>query len=283
MATYYKRIKGKNYDGNLISKAERSVKGRGDGRISLSDAKALLKTVRDSSNYSDIEKSTMRHIRDNFEFTPEADRWFRTQIRSWAATKDPGRAAVKKAAPKPTSRKKAAAKKTARVRHKPRLEQEYVAPPSELIEREPVSGGKSRSRTPAVILLLLIAVILGLFLFPKTREWISGRFGPAAPAPETTAVKPAEQPAPPAAPEAVQPEKKEAPPAQEKPAALPEEAGNYYIVQVHEGLVTIAEKQLGDYKKWVEIYRLNSATIPNTLMLYPGQKLKLPEAAKEKK
>jgi hypothetical protein len=283
MATYYKRIKGKNYDGKLISKAERSVKGRGDGRISLSDAKALLNTVRDSSDYTDVEKATMRHIRDNYDFTPEADRWFRTQIRSWAATKAPGRAGAKKAAPKPAARSKGTAKKPARARRAPGFEQEYVAPPSGLIEREPVSGGTKRSRTPAIILLVVILAILGLFLYPKSREWISGLIKPAPGTTENAAVKPAEQPVPPAAPKAAQPEKKAAPPVQEKPAAPPKDEGNLYIVQVHEGLVNIAEKELKDYRKWVDIYRLNSATIPNTLMLVPGQKLKMPEGWKAAK
>ena len=284
MATYYKRIKGKNYDGKLINKADRSVKGRGDGRISLSDAKALLKTVKDSANYSDIEKATMRHIRDNYDFTPEADRWFRDQVRSWAATKTSSgpaarkKTAVKKPARKKTSRRRAAAP----ARRKPPMEQEYIAPPSELIEREPISSGKSRSKAPVIILLLLIAVILGLFLCPKSKEWIKSKLGTSTPTAESTAVKPVEQTAPPVVPEAVEPEKKTEPAAQVKPVAPPVDEGAYYVVLVHEGLVNIAEKELGDYKKWVDIYRLNMATIPRTLMLYPGQKLKMPEGWKAK-
>lgn len=283
MATYYKKIKGKNYDGNLIKKADRSVKGRGDGRISLTDAKALLKTVKDSDNYSDIEKATMRHIRDNYDFTPEADRWFRSQVRSWAASKtSPMPAARKKAAGKKGARKPSRPKK-APVRRKQTLEQEYIAPPSELIEREPISKGKTRSKVPFIILLLLIAAILGLFLCPKSKQWIKTKMETSTPAADTTAVKPVEQTAPPVVPEAVQPEKKTEPPAQIKPVTPPVEEGDYYVVQVHEGLVNIAEKELGDYKKWVDIYRLNIATIPRTLMLYTGQKLKMPEGWKAKK
>lgn len=274
MATYYKRIKGKNYDGKLINKADRSVKGRGDGRISLSDAKTLLKTVKDSNNYSEIEKATMRHIRDNYDFTPEADRWFRSQIRSWAAVKSsPGPAARKKAAVK-----KAPAKK--QPRRKQPMEQEYIAPPSELIEREPISSGRTRSKVPAIIILVLIAVILGLFLYPKSKQWIKSRMGTSIQTAETTVEKPAPQPA---APEAVQAEKKAEPAAQVKPVPPPAEEGSFYVVQVHEGLINIAENELGDYKKWVDIYRANIKTIPPTLMLYPGQKLKMPEGWKAKK
>jgi hypothetical protein len=87
MAEYYLEIDGKKFDGKLIDIAKVSVAGRGDGRISLSDAETLLKAVKDGNAYTDIEKLTMEYIRDNFKFTPEADEWFRTEIRKWAATK----------------------------------------------------------------------------------------------------------------------------------------------------------------------------------------------------
>lgn len=100
MAAYYRKIKGKNYDKKLLDAAEKSVKGRGDGRISLNDAKKILGMVKDATGYTDVEKRTMQYIRDKFDFTPESDKWFRTEIRTWAATKSTGTKTVKKAAPK---------------------------------------------------------------------------------------------------------------------------------------------------------------------------------------
>jgi hypothetical protein len=35
----------------------------------------------------DIEKTTMKYIRENYNFTVEADSWFRTEVSQWAATK----------------------------------------------------------------------------------------------------------------------------------------------------------------------------------------------------
>ncbi|HVD97432.1 MAG TPA: hypothetical protein VNB90_04450 [Cytophagaceae bacterium] len=84
---YYKTINGKKYDGELIALAEESVKGAGDGRISLADAKKLLEAVKDGNDYTDVEKDTIEYIRDNFKWTEEADAWFRTEIRKWAASK----------------------------------------------------------------------------------------------------------------------------------------------------------------------------------------------------
>ncbi len=84
---YYKEINGKKYDKELLETAEKLVKGQGDGRISLADAEKLFAEVRDGAKYTDIEKATMAYIRKNFKWTDEADKWFRTAIRKWAAKK----------------------------------------------------------------------------------------------------------------------------------------------------------------------------------------------------
>lgn len=84
---YYVTINDKKMDKDLIEAAEEAVKGRGDGRISLEDAKILLEKVKDGNSYTDVEKDTMEHIRKTYKWSPEADEWFRTEIRKWAAEK----------------------------------------------------------------------------------------------------------------------------------------------------------------------------------------------------
>jgi len=84
---YYKTIDGEKYDGELLELADKAVAGVGDGRISLKDAETLLAAVKDGNSYTDIEKATMKYIRDNYKWTDEADAWFRSQIAKWAATK----------------------------------------------------------------------------------------------------------------------------------------------------------------------------------------------------
>ena len=84
---YYVEIAGEKLDRAMIDCAKRAVEGAGDGRISIDDAKALLALVKDADNYTDIEKKTMKHIRDNFQFTDAGNEFFRTEIRKWAATK----------------------------------------------------------------------------------------------------------------------------------------------------------------------------------------------------
>ncbi|AOP36594.1 hypothetical protein A0128_21590 [Leptospira tipperaryensis] len=82
---YYVTIKGRKYDRELIQLAEEFTSGKRDGRISVNDAKQLLKAVKDNNSYTDIEKHTIEHIRENYKFTDKADDWFRTEIRKWAS------------------------------------------------------------------------------------------------------------------------------------------------------------------------------------------------------
>jgi hypothetical protein len=84
---YYIEMDGVKCDRRLLELADGSVAKAGDGRISIADAKALFAAVKDADAYTDVEKATMKYIRENYNFTPEADAWFRTEVRKWAATK----------------------------------------------------------------------------------------------------------------------------------------------------------------------------------------------------
>lgn len=84
---YYVEMDGVKCDRKLIELADGAVAGKGDGRISIDDAKALFAAVQDNDTYTDVEKNTMAYIRENYKFTVEADAWFRTEVRKWAGTK----------------------------------------------------------------------------------------------------------------------------------------------------------------------------------------------------
>jgi hypothetical protein len=84
---YYKTIDGNKYDGELIELADKLTAGGGDGRLSKADAAELLEAVKDGASYTDIEKATMKYVRENYKWTDAADEWFRDEIRTWAASK----------------------------------------------------------------------------------------------------------------------------------------------------------------------------------------------------
>ena len=84
---YYIEMDGVKCDRGLLELADGAVASAGDGRISIADSKALFAAVQDHDSYTDVEKATMKYIRENYHFTPEADAWFRTEVKKWAATK----------------------------------------------------------------------------------------------------------------------------------------------------------------------------------------------------
>lgn len=101
--SYYRTISGKQYDNELLEIAEKATK-RSKAPIGKNIAKTLFDAIKDGGDYTDVEKRTVKYIRDNFKFSPEADEYLRSEIRKWAA-KISVPAAKKKASTKGTSKK----------------------------------------------------------------------------------------------------------------------------------------------------------------------------------
>lgn len=107
--SYYRTISGKQYDNELLEIAEKATK-RSKAPIGKNIAKTLFDAIKDGGDYTEVEKRTVKYIRDNFKFSPEADEYLRSEIRKWAA-KISVPAAKKKAATKGSSKKETAAKR----------------------------------------------------------------------------------------------------------------------------------------------------------------------------
>ena len=76
---YYKTIGDKKMDGKMIDLASQSVKGAGDGRISVKDAEAILKSATDGNIITDVEKDTIEYLFKNFKWTTAAEEMFRKE------------------------------------------------------------------------------------------------------------------------------------------------------------------------------------------------------------
>jgi chromosome segregation ATPase len=83
--SYYKQIDGKRYKAAILTEADESITGIGDGRISKADAEKIFAKISDGHVYTQVEKDTMHYIREHYNWTPEADELFRKKVRSWAA------------------------------------------------------------------------------------------------------------------------------------------------------------------------------------------------------
>ena len=102
MSSHYKQIDGKKYSAALLEAADEMVAGKGDGRISVDDAEKLLGLLKRDGKYSDLEKETLSYIRQNYNWTEQANDFLRTQIRSWAAIRSYRRKKVSPPAENPT-------------------------------------------------------------------------------------------------------------------------------------------------------------------------------------
>ncbi|EMY71281.1 OmpA family protein [Leptospira vanthielii] len=107
--SYYRTISGKQYDNELLEIAEKATK-RSKAPIGKNIAKTLFDAIKDGGDYTDVEKRTVKYIRDNFKFSPEADEYLRSEIRKWAA-KISVPAAKKKTTTKGTTKKESTVKR----------------------------------------------------------------------------------------------------------------------------------------------------------------------------
>jgi len=77
MTSYYKTIKGKQYDKSMLELADKSVKKKKDGRISITDARKITGVAADSGKITEIEERTLNYIQDNYNFTEPALEYFK--------------------------------------------------------------------------------------------------------------------------------------------------------------------------------------------------------------
>ena len=75
-------IDGKKYDKELLRVAAELTEKKEE--ITLEGSKQLFNQISDYDDYTQIEKQTVAYIRKNYKFTPEANKWLRTEIRRWA-------------------------------------------------------------------------------------------------------------------------------------------------------------------------------------------------------
>lgn len=79
--TYYKIINGRRYDRPLLETAASLIQGRGDGRISLDDAKELFQVTKADGLITTTEVRTLRYILDHFVLTAPAHTWLWDTLR----------------------------------------------------------------------------------------------------------------------------------------------------------------------------------------------------------
>lgn len=308
---YYRIIEGHKYDREMIALADQAVAGRRDGRISLEDAKLLLAGVKDANKYTDIEKSTMHYIRDHYRFTPASDRWFRTEIRSWAATRGWAARSVKKdevaaeAAEADTVTPDLSAPQVgipdgseSHEFHEQTSTPETVATPIQGVpESAQTAPARSGSKARRLILLAasgaILTAIAMLVLWPSPPNveapQPSAQSVVAVPSSAEEAGRESQAPHPPESAGT----KREGSQAVEKASvggettgiardsktpriAKPSHSGGTHIVDRGDSLWAIAATWYGDARLWPQIFRANPVRIINPDLIHPGMKITVP-------
>jgi ribosomal protein L29 len=85
MASHYKQIKGIKYSRPLLDKADELIAGQDDGRISLSGTEELINMLGNDGKYTDLEQRSVEYMKENYNFTENADSHLRTIIASWSS------------------------------------------------------------------------------------------------------------------------------------------------------------------------------------------------------
>ncbi len=76
----YVTIDGQQYEKELLDLAEKHTSGKGERKISVDEAKEIIKSARDGVRVTETEKATLKYIRKNFEFTDAAAVYFDDEL-----------------------------------------------------------------------------------------------------------------------------------------------------------------------------------------------------------
>ncbi len=175
--SYYKTIHGVRYDRSLLEAADERIAGQGDGRISEQDAKELVELSKDGGRVTETELRTLKHIRENYRFTPKAAAWFAGQLPAIEQAVHPDQLAQPEP-PRPT----------------PPPTQTPPPPPKQLPpapqpwpEEALATENSSNSPIPHVIwgVLLLASIIIGVIFYQDAAEQVNSLEAKLATAPDT--------------------------------------------------------------------------------------------------
>ncbi|BDA77276.1 hypothetical protein LPTSP3_g02060 [Leptospira kobayashii] len=179
--SYYRTIKGKQYDRELLEIVEKATK-RTKSPLNKNVAKNLFEAIKDGNDYTETEKRTVKYIRENFSFSEEADEYLRTEIRKWAAK-------ISVAVKKPSAKKAASKKsKSSNTRSKTRnqifeeedstsyfhsydeSEEDEIAPTpeyDELVELNNYEKKQSKSYRKLILIGLIVIAVVAIAYFAR--------------------------------------------------------------------------------------------------------------------
>jgi LysM repeat protein len=246
MSSIYKKINGKNYVKSMLVAAEEKEASKKGSKLSLVDARNIFIDISGDS-LSETEIRTISYILEKYSFSEAALKWIEKRVSP--ADYEDEEVVVHTA------------------------EAEILSYRDEESEYNDDGAGKEKTfpLKKVVLFFLLIALVAGV-VFSLMKKGEEESYPVPADDEEVSEVK-VEEPVK----EEGESEDKKSP---EEAAAEPvkeEPQGKLYIVKHGDTLIQISIDIFGDYSRWKEIYGMNKDILKEPEMVYPGQKLKLPE------
>jgi len=274
MASYYKTIDGKNYDKAILDMAKSSVTGQGDGRISLNDAKKIVRLIKDGGKITDAEKRSLKYILEKYKFTESAIDLIEKTLSVKAGVSKKQVAAGKKATPVKIKKSPATAKKQ---------ESKTAIPQKETVSAAIKSQDQLKAGTAAVekksimkyilIILISILILLGIYyLFTKYKNrGLDQNQGVGIQSDSAIGTVEQQKNA-----EELKSALQQKAPEEIKPAEL-NLGKNSYVIKEGDTLVKISTEHYNDYRKWELIWKHNKGVLKSPILIFPGQVIELPE------
>jgi len=254
MSSYYKKINGKNYDRAMLDVADKGISGKGDGRISLNDAKAIFKKAKDGGSITDIELITLNHILEKYKFTEPALKYIEDSLSDDLVLKDKG------------------ISDNVKQEHLQKESQPKESPKENMPvdQKKEKKAGKLKYLIIFLCLLIMLIVFLVINFLCKKNCVSTDNNNGIVPALNNEEVKKDTD-------NTENAKNIENSKSTENSKSAVQADKNEYVVQPSDTLIKISETVYGDYRFWREIYRANKDKIKNPVLIYPGQVLKIPE------
>eukprot|EP00927_Polykrikos_kofoidii_P007859 TRINITY_DN1322_c0_g1_i1.p1 TRINITY_DN1322_c0_g1~~TRINITY_DN1322_c0_g1_i1.p1 ORF type:complete len:184 (-),score=57.96 TRINITY_DN1322_c0_g1_i1:145-696(-) len=82
-SSYYEVIDGEECDRGIVNACREAVEGKGDGRVSVEDAKSVFEKVSDGGEITERERWTVRYCLTEFTWTEAAQDWIVDAIKKF--------------------------------------------------------------------------------------------------------------------------------------------------------------------------------------------------------
>lgn len=271
MASYYKTIDGKNYDRAILDTAKACVAGQGDGRISLNDARKIVKLIQDGGKVTDIEKRSLQYILKKYKFTETAEEYIKNALGKSAGRKEQKTASVKTAQKK----KAAVAQKKQAATIAPAGSGTVAASIKSQDQLKAGTAAEEKKSVLKYIIILLIAILLLLgiyYLYTKYKNRGMDQSRSTGIQTDGSIITAQEQENAEELKSALQ----QKAPEEIKPAEL-NVGKNSYVIKEGDTLVKISTERYNDYRKWELIWKHNRGVLKSPILIFPGQVIELPE------